>query len=321
MPRNAKIGLILSALLFTLAVPAVMRADYRSEKQFKLAPGGHFVLDSSEGQVKLTGDPEAGAHVIITSRRDDVEHLFDFHFEESASEVRITVRRRHPLGFSWGHNGPNLHFVVTVPEETSVELKTGGGSVDVSRVNRETELDTSGGSIHADHLGANLRAHTSGGSIELEEVKGSARVDTSGGNITGSDLAGSLEARTSGGSIQLRSIKGDLLAHTSGGSIRIDDAGGRVDAQTSGGSVEVRFAPGNGRGGDLDTSGGGVTVAIDKSVNINLDASASGGSVVTDLPVTVSGTIARSHVVGTVGSGGALLRVHSSAGSVHIDAL
>ncbi|HEV2423730.1 MAG TPA: DUF4097 family beta strand repeat-containing protein [Terriglobia bacterium] len=319
MFKRTRIG-FLAALLVALAVPGVSRADYRSEKHLNLQPGGHFVLDSSEGDVKLTGKPEAGADVIITSRRDDLEQLFDIHFEESAGEVRVTVRRRHPLGFHW-HDNLNLHFIVTVPEDTSAEVKTGGGSVEVSRLKRETELYTSGGSIRAFDLGANLRAHTSGGSIELEDVRGTARVDTSGGDIRASQLDRSLEARTSGGSIDLRDIKGDLLAHTSGGSIRIDGAGGRVDAQTSGGSVDVRFARGNAHGGDVDTSGGGIRVALDRSVNINLDADASGGTVVTALPVTQSGTLSRSHVVGTVGSGGALLRVHSSAGSIHIDAL
>lgn len=320
MFKRTRIGFLLAALFVALAVPAVTRADYRNEKRFNLQPGGHFVLDSSEGDVKLTGEPGSGADVVMTSRRDDFEQLYDVHFDSSPSEVRITVRRRHPWGFNW-HNNTNLHFVVTVPEDTSAEVKTGGGSVEVSRLKRETELDTSGGSIRAFDLGGNLRAHTSGGSIELEDVKGSARVDTSGGDIRASQLDRSLEARTSGGSIALRGIKGDLLAHTSGGSIQIDGAGGRVDAQTSGGSVEVRFARGNARGGDVDTSGGGITVVIDRSVNINLDADASGGSVVTELPVTQSGTLSRSHVVGTVGSGGALLRVHSSAGSIHINSL
>lgn len=320
MFKRTKLGFLLAALLVALAVPAVTRADYRNEKHLNLQPGGHFVIDSSEGDVRLTGASEAGADVIITSRRDDLEQLFDIRFEASAGEVRVTVRRRHPWGFNW-HNNLNLHIVATVPEDTSAEVKTGGGSVEVSRLKRETELDTSGGSIHAFDLGSNLRAHTSGGSIELQDVKGSARVDTSGGDIRASQLDRSLEARTSGGSISLRDIKGDLLAHTSGGSIHIDGAGGRVDAQTSGGSVDVRFAQGNARGGDVDTSGGGIRVAIDRSVNINLDADASGGTVVTALPVTQSGTLSRSHVVGTVGSGGALLRVHSSAGSIHIDTL
>jgi len=299
MARGRMSGLLLCVFALALAAPAMLRADYRSEKHFKLDPGGRLVLESSDGGVEVNGSPEAGATVIVTSSRDDVEKLFDFHFEESPGELRIVVRR-HGWG-SWGSpHGLRLRFDITVPEETTVEVKTGGGSVQASRIKRETELDTSGGSIKASDLGANLRAHTSGGSIDLEHVQGTARVDTSGGGIRAEYLGGALEAKTSGGSIDLREVKGDLLAHTSGGSIRIEGAGGRVEA---------------------DTSGGGVRVAIDRSANLDLDASTSAGSVISDLPIQVSGTIGRSHVIGKLGSGGPLLRAHSSAGSIHIEAL
>jgi DUF4097 and DUF4098 domain-containing protein YvlB len=320
MLKTKSVRLVLGALLLAFVAPALLRADYRVEKHLKLDPGGRLVVDSSEGSVRVTGSTESGAHVIVTANRDDIDQLFDFSYEEHAGEVKITARRRHPWGWNWGH-GPNLHFEVTVPEETSVDVKTGGGSVEVSRIKRETELNTSGGSIRASDLGANLRAHTSGGSIQLEGVSGNSRVDTSGGDIRAESLGGSLEARTSGGSIALRGVKGDLLAHTSGGSIRVEDAGGRVDADTSGGSVEVSFARGNSRGGEVESSGGGVRVRLDPSANLNLDASSSAGPVINGLPIRVSGTLSRSRLVGSIGSGGAQLRVHSSGGSVHIEAL
>lgn len=320
MENNTLVRLFCSAVILAFAVPLLLRADYRVEKHLRLDPGGRLVVDSSEGSVTVTGSTESGARVIVTANRDDIDQLFDFSYEENAGQVRITARRRHPWGWNWGH-GINLHFDVTVPEETAVEVKTGGGGVEVSRIKRETELNTSGGSIRASDLGANLRAHTSGGGIELEELRGNARVDTSGGDIRARSLGGSLEARTSGGSIDLREVRGDLLAHTSGGSIRVEDAGGRVDADTSGGSVDVSFARGNSHGGEVESSGGGVRVRLDPSANLDLDASSSGGPVINGLPIRVSGTLSHSHLVGSIGSGGALLRVHSSAGAVHIEAL
>lgn len=319
VPRVVR--LLASVGILAFATATLVRADYRSEKELKLEPGGRLVVDSSDGSVTVRGDHESGAHVLVTANRDDVEQFLTFRYEENPGEARVVIRRRHEGWFDWGHRNLNLRIVVTVPEETSLNVKTGGGSVEASRINREAELDTSGGSVRASELGANLRAHTSGGSIRIEQIKGNARVDTSGGGITGESLDGMLDARTSGGSIDLRDVKGDLLAHTSGGSIQIEDAGGHVDADTSGGSVEVRFTHGNSRGGEIESSGGGVRVALDRAANLNLDASTSAGSVVTDLPITVSGTLGRLHVVGTVGSGGPLLKIHSSAGSVRIEAL
>jgi DUF4097 and DUF4098 domain-containing protein YvlB len=302
----------------TLTFPRSTLAEYRTEKNLKLGPGGRFTIDSSAGSVTIAGTSESGARIVVTSNRDDLEDVFDLQFEESAGEVRVTAHKKG--AFRW----PNhlwVHFDVRVPAETEVDVRTGGGSVEISQLKRDADLKTSGGSIKVSDLAANLKAHTSGGSIELRRVTGDARIDTSGGGIEGNRLGGSIEARTSGGSVEFDEVKGDLLAHTSGGSIRIENAGGKVDAQTSGGSVEVAFAKGNARGGEVGTSGGGVRVALDPTVNLNLDASTSSGTVTMDhVPMTVTGTISTSHLSGKIGSGGETLRVHSDGGPVRIEA-
>jgi DUF4097 and DUF4098 domain-containing protein YvlB len=300
-----------------LASPGLVRADYRSEKALKLDPGERFVLDASAGSVNITGKSESGATIVITSNHDDLEQLLELRFEESAGEARVTARRRH--SYDWPKRAW-VHFEVHVPADTRTEIKTSGGSVEISGLRGDAKLSTSGGSIKVSNLSANLRAGSSGGSIRVEEIKGNVDVDTSGGSIDGDNVTGRLVARTSGGSIRLERVGGDLLAHTSGGSIRIEDAGGRVEAQTSGGSVDVAFAKDNAHGGELETSGGGVTVRLDRSTNLNLEASASAGSVSTDLPIQVVGTLSKSHLSGTIGSGGETLRLHSDGGPVRIEA-
>jgi putative adhesin len=305
------------AVAAVLAVPRPALADYHSQKTLKLEPGGRFVIDLAVGSVTLTGTTESGAKIEITSNHDDFEQLFNLDFQESAGEARVTVRKKYD--FHW----PNrlwAHFDVRVPADTQVDVKTSGGSVEISRMHRDADLNTSGGSIKVSDFSANLRAHTSGGTIALREVSGNAKVDTSGGSIEGDALSGTLDARTSGGSIRLDKVRGDLLAHTSGGSIRIDDAGGKVDARTSGGSVDVAFGKGNARGGELSTSGGGIRVAVDPSVNLDLEADTSSGRVVSDVPITTSGTLSSSHLHGKIGSGGETLRVHADGGPIHIEA-
>ena len=319
-PRFAQTNMwtaLVAVCLLALMCPAALRADYHKEKSLNLAPGGEFDLDASVGSVTLTGSSESGARIEITSNRDDLESLLDFSFDESAGAVRVTAHKKYH-DWNW-HSNIRVHFEVRVPADTRVEIKTGGGSVRIASIKRDADLNTSGGSIEAADLGANLTAHTSGGSVRLERVVGQADVNTSGGEIRGRSIGGRLEARTSGGSIELEKVAGDLLAHTSGGSIHIEDAGGRVDAKTSGGSVEVRFASGDDRGGEVETSGGGVRVAIDRSANLELDASASGGSVSSDLPVKVVGTISSSHLHGSIGSGGSMLRLHSDGGPIRIE--
>jgi DUF4097 and DUF4098 domain-containing protein YvlB len=116
--------------------------------------------------------------------------------------------------------------------------------------------------------------------------------------------------------VSLREIGADLTANSSGGSIRIADARGRVDAHTSGGSIEADLSAGNAAGGTLETSGGGIRVAVDPSVDLEIDAT--GGPVTLDLPMRVQGEVSRRHLRGVLGSGGAMLRLRASGGSVRV---
>ncbi len=282
--------------LLGLAVPGL--AEPRIEKNLKLEPGGQFILDSDEGSVTIFGTSESGARVVISSNRDDWESLFDIRFEENPGMVRVTVRRTHRFG--WPRN-VSLNFDVRMPSETHLEVHTGGGKIEASSLRADAELNTSGGPITVSDLAASLLAHTSGGHIELRRVKGDARIDTSGGGI------------------EVTSLRGSLKAHTSGGPIRVEGVEGRVDAKTSGGSVRVSFVRGNARGGEIETSGGSIHVRVDPSVNLSLDAETSGGSVVTDLPIRVVGRISSTRLEGSLGTGGAMLRLHTSGGSIHLE--
>jgi DUF4097 and DUF4098 domain-containing protein YvlB len=281
-----------------MASPAA--AESRIEKNLELQPKGQFVLQSDVGSVTVTGVSRSGAHIVITSDRDNLNNELEFTFTRTPGLASVTARRKNESG--WSH-GLSVHFEIEVPTETRTELRTGGGGITLSGLRGAAEAKTSGGPIEVTGLSGNLDAHTSGGPIRLREVTGDAQVATSGGPI---DVEG---------------LDGGLQAHTSGGGIRINKVSGYVEAKTSGGPIRATYSPGNRHGGELSTSGGPIEVAIDPSANLNLDASTSGGSVSSDLPVRVVGTVSHSHMQGSIGSGGEALRLHTSGGSIHIRAL
>jgi hypothetical protein len=295
-----KLNIALLAALVIAAIVPLAQARSRIEKNLKLEPRGRFVLESEVGSVTLTGTSSSGAHVVITSSREDLESLYDINFEEGSGSASVILRRRDHFG--WRNHG-SVHFEVEVPSQTQTEIRTGGGSIGLSNLRGDSELRTSGGAIEISGLSGKLDAKTSGGSIHLQEVDGDARVDTSGGSIEAS------------------SIDGSLNAHTSGGPIRVDRVTGYVKAETSGGPISVNFGRGNTHGGVLDTSGGSIEVELDRSANLEIDASTSGGSVISDLPIRVVGKISSSSLHGSLGSGGETLRLHTSGGSIHIRAL
>jgi DUF4097 and DUF4098 domain-containing protein YvlB len=301
-----------------LLLPAlVLRAETRMEKTLRLAPGGRFAIDTDLGSVTMTGSDSADAHVVVTSKRRDLDELLRFSFQENPGSVTVTARRKRGHVFPWlGGNSGSVHFEIRVPAQTLLDVDTSGGAIQVSAMRAEARLETSGGRIVVRDLVGDLNGHTSGGGIDLERIRGRVNVDTSGGGIEGTEIDGAIDAGTSGGSVRLDRVSGDIRAHSSGGGIRIIEAGGRVVADTSGGGIDATFARGNDRGGSLETSGGGIEVALDPTVGLRIDAS--GNSVRADLPLTVRGTNSRRRLQGTLGSGGELLRMHTSGGGVRI---
>jgi hypothetical protein len=289
------IGFSTVVAVLTLGVGA--RAQSRITKTLSLQPGGEFVLSSDLGSVTISGLSPTGAHLAITSNREQINSLFEITYVVSPGRVQVTVRRRERSGW---FNHVSLHFDIEVPAQTALDIRTRGGGIRTSSLRGNETLTTSGGAIDVSSLDGHLLARTSGGSIRLREVTGNAEVETSGGPIG------------------VASLEGSLVAHTSGGPIRIDGISGRVDAHTSGGSIEAVFARDDAEGGVLETSGGSIRVALDPAVNLEVDASTSGGSVLTDLPLRREGKSSRSSVHGAVGSGGALLRLHTSGGSIRI---
>jgi len=295
-----KLSIASLAALIIAALAPLAQASSRIEKNLKLEPKGRFVLESEVGSVTLTGRSSSGAHVVITSNREDLESVYDISFEENPGSASVILRRKDHWG--WREH-TSVHFEVEIPSQTQTEIRTGGGSIGLSNLRGDSELRTSGGSIEISGLAGRLEAKTSGGSIHLQEVDGDTRVDTSGG------------------SIEANSIDGSLTAHTSGGPIRVDRVTGYVKAETSGGPISVNFGRGNTHGGALETSGGSIEVELDHSANLEIDASTSGGSVTSDLPIRVVGKISSSSLHGSLGSGGETLRLHTSGGSIHIRSL
>ena len=306
----------LSALALGIALPAL--AEMRIEKTLKLAPGGEFRLDTDMGKVTLVGSPDADVHVVLTSRRKDLEELMTFRWDESSGLVSITARKRHK--FDWfSSSGNAVQYEVRVPAQTRVSVETSGGGINITGIQGEVKADTSGGGIGITNVTGDVFAETSGGGISLENIKGRVMADTSGGGVDAKAIEGSIRAESSGGSIELERVTGDIDADTSGGGITIVEAGGRVKADTSGGGIEASFARGNSLGGSLTTSGGGIEVQIDPGADLAIEAS--GNAVKTDLPLAVRGEISRGSLSGTLGKGGNTLRLHTSGGSVRIQSL
>ena len=77
------LGVMVAALsLLAMASPAA--AESRIEKNLELQPKGRFILESEVGSVTVTGASRSGAHIVITSDRDDLNSELEFTFSSGA---------------------------------------------------------------------------------------------------------------------------------------------------------------------------------------------------------------------------------------------
>ena len=147
--------------------------------------------------------------------------------------------------------------------------------------------------------GVHLSAHTSNGAITAEGVAGDVNARTSNGPIR-VDGARYADVRTSNGPITLRT-NGEATASTSNGAITAHV--GRLEGDTP-----LRFT----------TSNGPINLTPPAGANVSLDARTSNGRIQSDFPVTVSGTMQRNRMTGTIGAGGRPLEVRTSNGSIRL---
>ena len=315
---RSPLRVLAAAASLALALPALAAAETRIEKTLKLAPGGEFRLDTDMGKVTLVGSGEPDVHVVVTSRRKDLDELMTFRWDEGPGLVSIIAVKKHKFDWFSG-SGNSVQYEVRVPTQTRVSVETSGGGINISAIHGTVRADTSGGGIGITDVVGDVEADTSGGGISLKKIQGRITADTSGGGVEADEIDGSIRAESSGGSIELAHVSGDIEADTSGGGITIVEAGGRVQADTSGGGIEASFARGNSLGGVLTTSGGGIDVQVDPGADLSIEAH--GNSVRTDLPLAVRGEVSRGSLSGTLGKGGNSLRMRTSGGSVRIQSL
>ena len=281
------------ATLLVLLAPQV-GADDRFEETLSVEPGGTLFVDLDAGTVEIEGHGDDEVEVEAYSSGWGSRSM-RFRLRRDGADAYLDGERG---GFSFG--GWRVRVEVRIPEVYSVEIRTGGGSIELKEI------------------GGYVRARTSGGSIELDEAAGPAELQTSGGPIHVEELRGDLVARTSGGWIRVSDVAGEVEVRTSGGPIKIDEVAGPVLAHTSGGPISARFT--SPPEGHLETSGGSIEVEFPEGAGFDLDAKTSGGRVRLEREIEIRGAVSRGHVVGEVNGGGGELTLRTSGGNILVEA-
>ncbi len=302
---------------------------------------------TSGGSINVAGQSgEAKVEVYIRANNwNGKSELSKEETEERLKEYELTVamegetlvckskRKNENDNWDW-KKSLSISFKITVPEKTTTDLATSGGSIKLAKLSGNQNFSTSGGSLHLDDLSGTVKGRTSGGSIHLanchdqldlatsggsikaDACKGDIKLVTSGGSISLNQMNGNVRASTSGGSIRGGDIKGELVASTSGGSIRLTDVAASLKASTSAGGIHAEITS-LGKYLDLSTSAGGIHVQMPLNKGLDLDLRANRVNV-GDLS-NFNGTKEKDRVNGKLNGGGTLVTMRASSGSISVN--
>ena len=200
---------------------------------FHVKPGGKLTIDSEIGTVNVQTADKNEVEVVVTreveGKLDSVAQkaLTDFEvtFEQNNSDIRIEGKFKRDRQY-WMKNGYplRLHFQVTVPYQSNVDLKT-----------------ASAGAIHVDNLDGTVRAEASIGNLRLGEIQGIVWGKTGGpGSITLKGCQSDVDLESGIGNIELGSVGGKVIAKTGGpGKVVLRDCQSGVDVESGIGNIEL----------------------------------------------------------------------------------
>ena len=127
---------------------------------------------------------------------------------------------------------------------------------------------------------------------------------------------------TVNGTLRISGVEAVEDLHTVNGNIEVYEGGGSVHAHTTNGNVHLELAhvPDK-NGATAETINGSVILAVPGDIQADLETLCLNGNFLSELPVTMEGSLRPREMHGRFGNGGALIRLHTVNGGIRVVAL
>jgi hypothetical protein len=190
-----------------------------------------------------------------------------------------------------------VSYEVEVPPATRVKTTSESGETTVAGIEGPLAVKTQSAAITVQRTRGDTTVATGSGAVKLDKADGTTSVTTESSSVTATDLGGSLRVETGSGAVVVAlSGSGPVNVRTSSSSVRLRGLSGAADVETGSGRIDVALASKASPRVDLSTGSGSVTLK----------------------GIDVDGTVEKRRVTGSVGTGGALVRLVSRSGSIRL---
>lgn len=257
-----------------------------------------IAVENHAGNVELESGADGAIHIHAQkyARTQSEAEAMSFQVEEKDNTVRIAYFR--PQG---NPDHEHIDFKIIAPRNSSLQVTTGGGNVDVSGFSKGLTARSGGGNMRADNVAGAVQVTTGGGNIECGGVNGTLDLTTGGGNIQATgEIFGSAALKTGAGNISAQSIAGSVSAQTGSGNVSV---GGRLSGNS-----------------ELSTGAGNVRAVIPPDSALSVQAATNMGHITDDFGLNASSMSASGSGLlnGQIGNGSNTLKINTGLGNVSI---
>ncbi|HKF52931.1 MAG TPA: hypothetical protein VKB26_11505 [Candidatus Acidoferrales bacterium] len=194
------------------------------DKQFTVQPHPLITLHNPNGTVVISSWSKPTVMVAADHNSDKVE----VDAEQMGNRIDIVT---HVLAENVSPDDLRANYVVTVPEDSELQVHSDSGSIAISKILGDTDVETVAAGIDAEDVGGYLVVQTVGGGFQCMRCTGRIEVHSISGDLRlVDDHSSSIFAQTSTGSILL---DGDFLPN------------GVYQLKNYSGPINVRFSNGD----------------------------------------------------------------------------
>lgn len=285
---------VLALPAFALLFPLTGVSGRNLDETRDMAADGHVLVENLVGSVEITVWNQAKIE-IKGNLGNDVEKV-----EISATDHGIQIRVRHAQN---GHDIDDTDLYLRLPLAASIEVETISADIDINgSMGASIVIDTVSGDVAVDASPARLEIQSISGDVEFEGSISRSSVETVSGDISLSGVHGEIEISTVSGDVSLiaeevdrgrfESVSGDMKLV-----LAVSDSG-RLVSESMSGDLVLRLPAAQQAGFVVQTYSGDIRSDFGESVKVSKGP----------------GSVLKYHE----GNNGALIRLESFSGDIHI---
>jgi DUF4097 and DUF4098 domain-containing protein YvlB len=161
-----------------------------------------------------------------------------------------------------------------------------------------------------------IEVTASNGKVNIDGLRSSVKARASNGSVTVTDVVGDVDIMTSNAKVECSETCGRLIARSSNGKVELDGHRGSIDASTSNGLISASVDEVAREGVVLATSNGRIVLDLPEKVDADVDLQVDNGVIRNDRSLGGGTRETNGRVRGTLGRGGAPIKLRTSNGSI-----